>query len=203
MERARQTLKWNQRSEFTKTIFVIGIVVVMTLGGYGLFTVSMGTPNPLVVVESDSMIPTLYRGHLLILQARAPELIQVGDIIVFNAIYHDKPIVHRIVEIENVTIEIENVTTSELHYYTLGDNNDLRDRGYRVHDDIIGVVVLAVPYIGQVTLFLHEPYGFAIVVILFLALLILPEFFMKDEEEEDADTEIDEQNTTEQETANA
>ena len=195
MERARQTLKWNQRSEFTKTIFVIGIVIVMTLGGYGLFTVSMGTPNPLVVVESDSMIPTLYRGHLLILQARAPDQIQVGDIIVFDAIYHNKPIVHRIIEIQNVS--------GDFHYFTKGDNNALSDPGYRVHDDIIGVVVLAIPYVGHVTLFLHEPYGFAIVVILFLALLILPEFFMKDEEEEDADTEIDEQNTTEQETANA
>jgi len=191
MERTRQTLKWNQRSELTKTLFVIGIIVVMTLGGYGLFTVSMGTSNPLVVVESDSMIPTFYRGHLLILQARAPEQIQVGNIIVFDAIYHDKPIVHRIVEIQNVT--------GELHYYTKGDNNDLRDPGYRVHENIIGVVVLAVPYIGHVTLFLHEPYGFAIVIVLFLALLILPEFFMKDEEDEESEPEIQE----EQESANA
>ncbi len=191
MERTRQTLKWNQRSELTKTLFVIGIIVVMTLGGYGLFTVSMGTSNPLVVVESDSMIPTFYRGHLLILQARAPEQIRVGNIIVFDAIYHDKPIVHRIVEIQNVT--------GELHYYTKGDNNDLRDPGYRVHENIIGVVVLAVPYIGHVTLFLHEPYGFAIVIVLFLALLILPEFFMKDEEDEESEPEIQE----EQESANA
>jgi len=194
MERARQTLKWNQRSEFTKTIFIIALIVGMTLGGFGLFTVSMGTPNPLVVVESESMLPTLDVGHLLVLQARAPEQIQVGDIIVFDAVYHTKPIVHRIVEIQNVT--------GELHYYTKGDNNALRDPGYRVHEDIIGVVVLPIPYIGHVTLFLHEPYGFAIVVVLFFALLILPEFFMKDEED-DVDTEIDEQNTTEQETANA
>jgi signal peptidase len=194
MERARQALKWNQRAEFTKTLLIIALIVGMTLGGYGLFTVSMGTSNPLVVVESESMLPTLEVGHLLVLQARAPEQIQVGDIIVFNAAYHTKPIVHRIVEIQNVT--------GELHYYTLGDNNDLRDPGYRLHEDIIGVVVLAVPYVGHVTLFLHEPYGFAIVAVLFLALLILPEFFMKDEED-DVDTEIDEQNTTEQENANA
>ncbi len=194
MERARQALKWNQRAEFTKTLLIIALIVGMTLGGYGLFTVSMGTSNPLVVVESESMLPTLEVGHLLVLQARAPEQIQVGNIIVFNAAYHTKPIVHRIVEIQNVT--------GELHYYTLGDNNDLRDPGYRLHEDIIGVVVLAVPYVGHVTLFLHEPYGFAIVAVLFLALLILPEFFMKDEED-DVDTEIDEQNTTEQENANA
>lgn len=195
MERARQTLKWNQRSELTQTLFVIAIIVGMTLGGYGLFTVSMGTSNPLVVVESESMLPTLEVGHLLVLQARAPEQIQVGDIIVFDASYHNKPIVHRIIEIQNVT--------GELHYITRGDNNSGADPGYRVHEDIIGVVVLAVPYIGHITLFLHEPYGFAIVVVLFLALLILPEFFMKDEEDEDEDTEIDEQNTTEQETENA
>ncbi len=194
MERARETLKWNQRSETTKTLFIIAIIVGVTLGGYGLFTVSMGTSNPLVVVESESMLPTLEVGHLLVLQARAPEQIQVGDIIVFNAGYHTKPIVHRIIEIQNVT--------GELHYYTKGDNNALSDPGYRVYEDIVGVVVLAVPYIGHVTLFLHEPYGFAIVAVLFLALLILPEFFMKDEED-DVDTEIDEQNTTEQETANA
>ncbi len=194
MERARQTLKWNQRSELTQTLFVIALVVGMTLGGYGLFTVSMGTSNPLVVVESESMLPTLEVGHLLVLQARAPEQIQVGDIIVFDASYHNKPIVHRIIEIQNVT--------GEFHYYTKGDNNALSDPGYRVHEDIIGVVVLAVPYIGHVTLFLHEPYGFAIVVVLFLALLILPEFFMKDEDE-DEDKEIDKQNTTEQETGNA
>ncbi|MGY5873065.1 MAG: signal peptidase I [Candidatus Thorarchaeota archaeon] len=176
MERARQALKWNQRSEVTKTLFVIAIIVGVTLGGYGIFTVAMGSSSPLVVVESDSMIPTLYRGHLLILQARAPDQIQVGNIIVFDAGYHDKPIVHRIMRIENVS--------GELHYFTQGDNNALEDPGYRTIDDIIGVVTLAIPYIGHVTLFLHEPYGFAIVIILFLALLILPEFFMKDDKEE-------------------
>ncbi|TFG97019.1 signal peptidase I [Candidatus Thorarchaeota archaeon] len=191
MERARQALKWNQRSEITKTLFVIAIIVGVTLGGYGIFTVAMGTSNPLVVVESESMLPTLEVGHLLVLQSRAPEQIQVGDIIVFDASYHTKPIVHRIVEIQNVT--------GELRYFTQGDNNSLRDPMYRTYYDIIGVVVLAIPYIGHVTLFLHEPYGFAIVLILFIALLILPEIFMKDKNEE----KIEElENIGEQETAN-
>ena len=188
MERARQTLKWKQRSEITKTLFVIGIIVGITLGGYGIFTITMGTSNPLVVVESESMLPTLAVGHLLVLQARAPDQIQVGDIIVFNAGYHDKPIVHRVIEIQNVT--------GELHYYTKGENNTLTDPGYRVYEDLIGIVVFAIPYIGHVTLFLHEPYGLAIVIILFLALLILPEFFMKDKDEE-SESEIQEEQETE------
>jgi signal peptidase len=101
--------------------------------------------------------------------------------------------VHRIVEIQNVT--------GELHYITKGDNNDLRDPMYRVYEDIIGVVVLAIPYIGHVTLFLHQPYGLAIVLILFVALLILPEVFMKDKDNE-GNSEKPTQ-SEEQETANA
>jgi signal peptidase len=191
MEKARKTLKWNQRSELTKTLFVIAIIVGVTLGGYGAFTVAMGTSSPLVVVESESMLPTLQVGHLLVLQARAPDQIHVGDIIVFDASYHDKPIVHRVVEIVNVT--------GELHYYTQGDNNDLRDPMYRVYSDIIGVMVLAIPYVGNITLFLHQPYGFALVLVLFIALLILPELFTKDDEEEKSikeSTETEEQGTT-------
>ena len=179
MERTRQVLKWNQRSELTKTLLVITIIVGGTLAGYGLFTLAMGTPTPLVVVESDSMIPTLYRGHLLVLQAQPQEDIIVGDIIVFHASYHDRPIVHRIIQIENVS--------GVLHYITKGDNNEMADMGYRVYEDIIGVVVLAIPYIGNVTLFLHEPYGFAIVLILFLALLILPEVFTRYKKDEEGD----------------
>ncbi|MGY5878874.1 MAG: signal peptidase I [Candidatus Thorarchaeota archaeon] len=205
MEKARQTLQWDQRSEITKTVFVIAIIVGVTLGGYGIFTVAMGTSNPLVVVESESMLPTLEIGHLLVLQARAADQIQVGDIIVFNAVYHDKPIVHRIIEIENVTIEPENITAGtpavyELHYFTRGDNNDLTDAMYRVHSDIIGVVVFAIPYVGHVTLFLHQPHGLAIVLILFIALLILPEIFMKDDDDEAIEEPVD---MEEQETENA
>ncbi|TFG31515.1 signal peptidase I [Candidatus Thorarchaeota archaeon] len=177
MERARSILKWDQRSEIAKTSFIILIVVGATLGSYGIFTLTMGTSTPLVVVESKSMIPNLDIGHLLILQNRAPDRIYLNDIIVFNTDYHNKPIVHRIVEIQNVS--------GELRYFTKGDNNSLRDQGYRVYEDIIGVVVLAIPYVGYVTLFLHEPYGLPIVLIIFIALLVLPEFFFKDDKKDD------------------
>ena len=176
MERARQALKWNERSELVKTAFVILIVVGATLGAYGAFALIMGTSSPLVVVESESMIPTLNRGDLLILQAQSPEAIDVGDIVVYNADWHDKPIVHRVVE--------RQLVGSEYHYYTQGDNNSIRDPEYRLYEDIVGVVILAIPYLGYVTLFLHEPYGIAIVIVVFAALLILPEFLSKNKKEE-------------------
>ena len=173
MERIRDILKWNQRSEIAKTSFIIVIVIGVTLGSYGIFTVAMGTSTPLVVVESKSMIPTLDVGHLLVLQKRAPDKIYLNDIIVFNADYNDKPIVHRVKEIQ--------IVDGEYRYFTQGDNNSVRDPGYRVYGDIIGVVVFAIPYIGYVTLFLHEPYGLPIVLVIFIAILILPEFIHKEE----------------------
>ena len=73
MEKARNYLKWNQRSEIAKTVFLLTIVVFGTLGGYGIFMIAMGTTSPIVVVTSGSMEPTIYAGDLLIIQARAAE----------------------------------------------------------------------------------------------------------------------------------
>jgi signal peptidase len=177
VERLRQKIKWDERSELVKTIFLLVIVVGGTLGGYGIFMVVMGTTTPLVVVTSGSMVPTLQRGDLLVLQGRAEENIAVGDIIVFTAPGHDAPIVHRVNSIEEVD--------GEIRYYTKGENNNYIDSGYRTYNDIIGVYVLKIPYLGHVSLFLKQPIGTAIALILIVVILIVPEFVCKDEEEEE------------------
>jgi signal peptidase I len=181
VERLRQTLKWDDRSEVAKTIFLLVIVVVGTLGGYGLFMVAMGTTTPLVVVTSYSMLPALDRGDLLVLQGHAAEDIDVGNIIVFTTSSNEAPIVHRVIRIE--------VVDGEYRYYTQGDNNDYVDSGYRTHEDIVGVMVWRIQYLGHVSLFLKEPEGMAVAIILIVIILIVPEFVCKDDEEdESADT---------------
>ncbi|MGD9396680.1 MAG: signal peptidase I, partial [Candidatus Thorarchaeota archaeon] len=90
MERLRQKLKWNQWPEYGKTGFFVMIIAVATLGGYGIFMVAMGTSSPLVVVTSGSMEPTFERGHLLVLQSRAPQDIKVGDVVVYTAVWHSQ-----------------------------------------------------------------------------------------------------------------
>jgi signal peptidase len=179
MERVRQLLGWKKRSDLEKTIILIIAVVGITLSGFGVFTIAMGTSSPLVVVTSESMAPNLRTGYLLVIQRQAPEDIVLGDIIVFSASFNDDPVVHRVVEIE--------VVGDEIHWYTKGDANSGNDPDYRTYDDIIGVVVLAIPYLGYVTLFLHEPAGFATVVVLLIIFLIVPEFLMKGDKKEEAE----------------
>ena len=140
MRSIRRTLKWNQRSEIFKTALLLSIVMCGTLGGYGLFTIAMGTSSPIVVVVSGSMEPIMYRGDLLIIQARAGEDIQIGDIVVFqDTTYHPSgPVVHEIIEINEVDGEYE--------YITKGDNNPAPDPDERTYDEILGVVVAIIPW---------------------------------------------------------
>jgi signal peptidase len=149
--------------------------------------VIMGTSTPLVVVTSGSMLPNLERGDLLVLQGRPAEDIAVGNIIVFTTPNNDAPIVHRVESIEEID--------DELRYYTKGDNNDYVDAGYRTYEDIVGVQVFRIPYLGHVSLFLKEPTGMVIAIILIVILLIVPEFVCKNDDEEKQEKEITESDT--------
>ena len=190
MEKIRQKLNWNKWPEYGKTGFFVVLIVGVTLAGYGVFMVAMGTTSPLVVVTSESMLPTLDRGHLLVLQRQAPEDINVGEIIVYNADWHPSaPVVHRIIQRDYVD--------GEYRYYTQGDNNDRPDQSYRTYDDIVGVAIASVPWIGNITLFLQTPGVLPVVMILLIALMIIPEFLPKKDEEK----EVDEEKTEPQEDA--
>jgi signal peptidase len=179
MQRIKSTLKWNSRSETVKTGIIIVLIIGGTLGGYGLFMVAMGTTTPLVVVTSGSMIPTLQVGDLLVLQRVPEDQLKVGNIIVFkdnDTYFHtDNPIVHRIIRIENVS--------GELRFITKGDANLPEDQGYRTYDEIIGKEIVRIPYIGSVSMFLKTPEGIAVIIILFIVILIVPEFVCKDDDE--------------------
>jgi signal peptidase len=178
MERARQVIKWNQRSETVKTVVVLAIVVVGTIGGYGLFMLGMGTSSPLVVVTSESMVTALYPGDLLVLQGRAAEDIAVGDIVVYeDDWYTDAPIVHRVVEIQ--------VVGGTYYFFTRGDANHANDIGNRTIDEIIGVVVYKIPYLGHVSMFLRSPPGYLFIALVFIIIIILPEFACKSKGEEE------------------
>ena len=178
MEKLQQKLKWHKWPEYAKTGFFILIIMGVTFGGYGVFMVAMGTSSPLVVVTSSSMEEALFPGDLLVLQSQAPEDINVGEIIVYNADWHSQaPVVHRVIQREYVD--------GEYRYYTQGDNNPQPDQSYRTYDDIVGVVILTIPWIGNITLFLQTPGVLPVILILLLILIFVPEFIPKRDEEKE------------------
>ncbi len=200
MQRLKSTLRWNERSETTKTVFLLVVVIGVTFGGYGLFMVAMNTTTPLVVVTSESMVPTLQVGDLLVLQRPAEDQIQVGDIIVYNADWFSgAPIVHRVVRITEIG--------GERYFFTKGDNNQQEDPSPCTYEDILGVVVFRIPYLGNVSLAIRglvsTPLGVVVIIILFGLILFGPEFLCRSEadESEDAEKKQEEQPAEESEEA--
>jgi len=177
MERVRQAMGWDNRSEIQKTVIVLVIVVLITIAGYGGFMLTMRTSTPLVVVTSDSMVPALQQGDLLVLQGRPAEDIYLSDIIVYqDEWFPDAPVVHRVVSIE--------IVGETYYFFTKGDANPHNDPENRTIDEIIGVVVLRIPYLGAVSMFLRTPTGLAVIALIFIAIIVLPELVFKGDEEE-------------------
>lgn len=165
--------QWKLRSETEKTVVALLIVVVVTLGAYTGFTFIMATSSPLVVVTSESMVPSLRPGDLLVLQGRSAEQIQVGDIIVYeDSWYTEAPIVHRVVDID--------IIDEEYHFITRGDANSGNDPGDRTIDEVVGVVVFCIPFIGNVSIFLRTPAGWLTIIVIFAAIILIPELYERE-----------------------
>ena len=150
----------------------IALVAIVWLGLRFL----LQTNNPFYVVSSESMIPTLMVGDLVVLRNGADGSgfsfsdLQIGDIIIFHS--EDgggRTIVHRIVEIyqeaEEPDTDIQRtaeVGEEERLVKTKGDNNPVSYEGldYPIREtDYYGKVISIIPEVGLVTL---PPYNYII-----------------------------------------
>ncbi len=151
------------KHELLENAIIIGLVLAIVWGsGFGL-QIYLQIPTPLLAVESESMEPILFRGDLVVVRAVNPATLQVGDIIIYDPAslrlpIGDVPIVHRIVEIQNIS--------GELRFITKGDNNPGPDPHYRTVNDVIAKVIGSVRYLGFITLLLLSPMGLTSIIIL-------------------------------------
>ena len=124
---------------------ILGIVIAFLINQTLAFALS--TDMPIVAVESNSMVPTFYRGDILIIQGvRSPEdyanFLNVGDIIVFSPEGHEVPVVHRIIKIN-----------PDGTYQTMGDANNNRQLPFEKRirpEQIHGKMIFRIPYLGWV-----------------------------------------------------
>ena len=113
------------------------------------------------VVVSGSMEPVMYRGDIVVLEQAnilgfhefSPDDIQVGDIVVYNAAWHEGPVIHRVIDIGKI-----NGTTV---FKIKGDNNDAVDPYYVTKGQIKSRVVtindnpLIIPKIGYISIWIR------------------------------------------------
>jgi len=142
---------WDKYTEgwFGSVIYLILGFVIAYLFNIGL-GYALGTATPVVAVFSDSMIPTFYRGDMIVVYGDSE--FYVDDIIVFDAPNKPYPIIHRIHSISE-----EGIIT------TKGDHNSYTDNWSPplTKDKVHGKAVLKVPLLGWVKIAFVEITGLA------------------------------------------
>ena len=163
------------------------IVVVIVVGAQLLVGSALGS-SPVYVVVSKSMVPTLQVGDLVITQSVPFSSIHVGQVIIFVqptgfGTCAGLTVVHRVVAITSQGL------------ITQGD-----DRSTNPNPDepgewppvpaqcVKGVVVLAVPYLGLISMLIPYPWNYALVVLI-LVFVFLSELRPSGDREDKADGE--------------
>jgi signal peptidase len=134
-------MKFKGRFDSTLVYILLGIALAFTFNQGLAFALS--TDMPIVAVESNSMVPTFYKGDILILQGVRPQQISVGDIIVFSPPGRDTPVVHRVIQLNK-----------DGTFQTKGDANagQLPFETSIQPGQIHGKEVFIIPYVGWIKL---------------------------------------------------
>ncbi len=175
---------WN--NEFFKTALMVIFIVALVFGVWFGSQLVLNTSYPALAVASGSMckLPgsycdgwshpfsrTLHVGDLIIIQGVDPENIKAapypdGDIIVFRHPEATKElIVHRAIEKQTVG--------GNISFRTKGDGNTGPDPQLVPEDNVVGKVVLRIPWIGHIALFMHNSSGIFIIIFLIIIVVII------------------------------
>lgn len=162
-------------------LIVIGVTVVW-IGLRFLF----GTNNPIYIVSSGSMVPSLHVNDLLVVTADSGmnsfDNLKIGDVIVFHKPEsakgeYDQIIVHRVVEINNNYHEIIDIPSNshgEKVIRTKGDANQdsIPGTDYPIRkSDYIGRVTYIIPNLGLLTKAITPPFNYIIITMLLITIL--------------------------------
>lgn len=133
--------KFDSKKNIVANSVFICILLIVTYFVSGYFKYSA------IAIASGSMTPTFTKGSVVIVKKIDDKnTLEVGNIIAYN--YEGKIVVHRL----NKIVEVR----QNRYYYTKGDANENEDN-YKVDEDmIIGVVNVAIPFIGYPTVWLSE-----------------------------------------------
>ena len=193
------------KNDYFKTALAIALIIAVIVGFYAGVALALGTPVPIRVVESGSMcVPydgacdgwlsldhpfaqTLHKGDIIIIQAVNPADLNANypnsDIIVFRNPNGVTPIVHRIVEKQEINgvlfFQTKGDGNSPIKYPEVSNYYDNIPDSRGVPQNLIeGKVVLRIPWFGWVTLFMRGNSWALPLVVALIVLLVAIEFML-------------------------
>jgi signal peptidase len=108
-------------------------------------------------VLSGSMEPAIPTGSILVLRPVPSDKIQVGDIITFSGSGRDRFITHRVTAIEQ---------TNGIVFTTKGDANNAEDPFTVPAENVVGKVLVHIPFLGFILSFVKTPVGLFLTLVL-------------------------------------
>jgi signal peptidase len=114
------------------------------------------------IVLSDSMLPTISSGDLVLVKEVDVEKLEQGDVIAFRE--GTSVVTHRIVEVMN--------EGDAKRFRTKGDNNNVADPLLVRPEMVEGVYLLGIPGLGRAAMFIQTPVGMTLVIALPLILFV-------------------------------
>jgi signal peptidase I len=118
---------------------IAGIVAAaVVLFGVWIFfaPTKLGGTTTYSITDGISMNPLLYKGDFAVIRPQSNY--HVGDIVLYQSQVLHKPVLHRIILIQNG------------NYFFKGDNNDFVDPGYATRSELVGKLWFHVPHAGAV-----------------------------------------------------
>lgn len=164
-----------RRKEAIGHLVLIGILFTMAFGSIYILRAIFKTEYPLMVVVSQSMVPTLGVGDFIfveqvknineIVASPPPE----GDIIVFIRDSSEDYIVHRAIR--------KYMEEDKWMFITKGDNNLFPDGRAVSEEDIVGKFAGRIPILGYFPLIIKTLKGFLIIASLMAVIFFADDFF--------------------------
>ncbi|MCU1489468.1 MAG: signal peptidase endoplasmic reticulum-type [Acidimicrobiaceae bacterium] len=143
------------RRALTGALAIVASVIFWVL----FAPVQLGGSITYSVTAGISMQPLLYKNDLALV--RTESSYRVGEVVLYNSPVLHKPVLHRIVLIQNG------------NYFFKGDNNDFVDPGYATRAELVGKLWVHVPQAGAVIGWLGKPAHSAILAGLGAFILVL------------------------------
>ena len=150
-----------------KVIYSIIVAFIVVVALLLIVSVLPITGNyKLMIVQSGSMAPAIKMGSIVVV--KPAEDYKIGDVITFGPYSKTKaPTSHRIYDIK--------VVDGQPVYITKGDANNAPDTREISKGEILGKVLFDVPYLGYAVAFAKKPIGFALIIIVPAAVIIIDE----------------------------
>ena len=153
-----------------KPLKIIYYIFIAFIGAIALLLIVSVFPitgnYKLFIVQSGSMAPAIKMGSIVMVKPMNDY--KIGDIISFGQATRTKaPTTHRIYDIK--------VTEGIPSYITKGDANNAPDRREIRKGEVVGKVLISVPYLGYAVDFVKKPLGFALIIIVPATIIIYDE----------------------------